>query len=228
MEVLMPDRRLSPSGLRYVGRLAPILLGLTLLALSGTRPAVAHGGGTPQVTNAEAGPYLVSVWTEPNPIRVGEFHVTVAVLESPAPGSSARESGDPVLDATVQVRVAPASETGKALIADATRENAVNKLMYEADLDLPSEGQWRVDIQVEGPTGTGSTGFDIEAAPPAVFSAAGWLPWPVWAGLSLVLVAVVWSVQAFRSQKDRGSSANNQPAIGPSRQRPAARDHRKA
>jgi hypothetical protein len=204
------------------------LLGFALLLLFGIRPAQAHGGGTPQLTNAEAGPYLVSVWTEPDPIRVGEFHVTVAVLESPDPSSSGREGGDLVLDATVQVGVKPVSQAGQTLVAYATRENAVNKLLYEADLDLPSEGQWRVDIQVEGPAGIGSTGFDIEAAPPSVINALEWLPWPVWAGLGLVLLAVGWSVHTFRSRDDRGPSITGRRAIDPSRQRSAASGHRKS
>jgi hypothetical protein len=222
VEGLMSNRKMIPGDLRYPGELALILLCLALLALSGTQPAMAHGGGTPQLTNAEAGPYLVSVWTEPDPIRVGNFHVTIAVLESPAPSSSERESGDPVLDAMVQVNLKPISETGKSFVAYATRENAVNKMLYEADLDLASEGQWRVDIQVEGPAGTGSTGFDIEAAPPSVFNAAGGVPWPVWAGgLGLALLGVGWSVLTFRSQGDRGPSITDQQTTDPSR-RPSA------
>jgi hypothetical protein len=205
-----------------------ILLGLALLLLLGIRPAVAHGGGTPQLTNAEAGPYLVSVWTEPDPIRVGELHVTVAVLESPEPSSSGREGGDLVLDATVQVDVKPVSREGQTLVAYATRENAVNKLLYEADLDLPSEGQWRVGIQVEGPAGIGSAGFDIEAAPSSTINALKRLPWPVWAGLGLVLLAVGWSIYTFRSRDDRGPSITDRRAIDSSHQRPAASGHRKS
>jgi hypothetical protein len=225
---MMANRKLNPRDLRYPGELALILLCFALLLFAGTQPAIAHGGGTPQLTNAEAGPYLVSVWTEPDPIQAGEFHVTVAVLESPAPSSSGSETGDLVLDAIVQVDVKPVSENGKTLVAYATRENSVNKLLYEADLELPSEGQWRVDIQVEGPVGTGSTGFDIEAAPPSVINADGWLPWPVWAGLSLVLLAVGWSVHTFRNQGGRGLSIIGQRTTDPSRHPPAASGHRKS
>jgi hypothetical protein len=190
---------------------------------------MAHGGGTPQLNNAEAGPYLVSVWTEPDPIRVGEFHVTVAVLEPPEPSPSGREDGNLVLDATVQVDVKPINQAGQTLVAYATRENAVNKLLYEADLELPSEGQWRVDIQVEGPAGIGNAGFDIEAAAPrSVINASGWLPGPVWAGLGLVLLAVGWSVYTFRSRDDRGPSITDRRAIDPSRQRSAASGHRES
>ena len=43
--------------------------------------AQAHGTGTPQLLNAPSGPYLLSVWTDPDPLRADEAHVVVAVLE---------------------------------------------------------------------------------------------------------------------------------------------------
>ena len=54
-------------------------LGLALILLF-TPPSIqAHGGGVPQLINAKAGPYRVSVCTQPDPIRVCEFHLTLAV-----------------------------------------------------------------------------------------------------------------------------------------------------
>jgi hypothetical protein len=177
---------------------------IVLLALSfavSAQVAWAHGGGVPQLTNVQAGPYRVSAWTQPDPIRMGEVHVSVAVSESLGSGATEREAGDLVLDATVRVQMQPMDQAGETLVAYATRENAVNKLFYEADLDLPAEGRWQVVIWVEGPTGAGSASFDVEALPPSAFSAIGALPWPVWGGLGLVLLAVGWSVQMFRGHK---------------------------
>jgi hypothetical protein len=160
-------------------------------------PAAAHGGGEPQLSNAEAGPYRVSAWTEPNPIRAGQLHVTVAVSQAPEPGA---DQGDVVLDAAVQVRLEPVGLAGEAVVAPATRENAVNKLLYEADMELPAEGRWQVTVEVAGPAGAGSAAFEIDALPSSTASGLRALPWPVWAGLGLMVLLAGGMVWAGRAQ----------------------------
>ncbi len=39
----------------------------------------AHGGGTPRLVNLVVEPYRLWLWTEPEPLRVGEAHFTIAV-----------------------------------------------------------------------------------------------------------------------------------------------------
>jgi hypothetical protein len=162
--------------------------------LFSARPALAHGGGAPQLTNATAGPYRVSVWTEPDPARVGELHVNT------------RDGGDLVLDAAVLVQVEPVGWSGETLIAAATRDNAVNKLFYEADFDLPAEGDWRVEVQVDGPAGAGSTAFDVDALPPSTLNNLFGLGWPLWAGLGLALLATGWW---FTMARDRNNEVRH-------------------
>ena len=191
----------------FPGGLAFGLVALIVSLAFAAHPVHAHGGGTPKLTNAEAGPYRVSVWTDPDPIRAGELHVSVAVVESLEPGASEGEIGDLILDANVQVRAEPISQAGNVLIAYATHENAVNKLLYEADLDLPAEGQWRVTIQVEGPAGAGSAGFEIEALPALASNIFLTVPWPVWGGLIVGIFAIGWLVQMSRSQKPEAQHA---------------------
>jgi hypothetical protein len=178
--------------IRYLEELALATVGLALILAFAASPAFAHGGGAPQLVNAGAGPYWVSVWTQPDPIRVSEFHVTVAVSEAPEPGTGTGEAGELVLDAAVLVHAAPVSQAGETLVAPATRDNAANKLFYEADLALPSQGPWRVDIQVSGSAGAGNAGFDIEVLPTSAFNTPLGIGWPLWAGLGLVLVAAGW------------------------------------
>jgi hypothetical protein len=188
--------------IKYAGGLALAWFGLALILLFAPGSTQAHGGGLPQLINAEAGPYWVSVWTQPDPIRAGDFHVTVAVSEAPKPGASTREAGELVLDATVLVQAESVSQVGESLVAPATRNNAVNKLFYEADLTLPTEGEWRVDIHVNGASGAGNAGFDVEALPPSAFNTLFSLGWPLWAGLSLILVAIGWWAQMSRRRND--------------------------
>ena len=193
---------------RSATRRAVNWLGLAaLLLLFVPRPAQAHGGGVPQLTNAEAGPYRISVWTQPDPIRVGDFHVTVAISQAPKPGASTREAGELVLDATVQEQAEPVSQVGDTLSAPATRDNAVNKLFYEADLTLPADGEWRVDIHVNGAAGAGSAAFEIEALPPSPFNTVVGFGWPLWAGLGLVLLVAGWWLQTSRHRKSEAAHA---------------------
>jgi hypothetical protein len=153
--------------------------------------AQAHGGGTPQLTNVRVGPYGVSVWTQPEPLRVGVVHLTVAVAEplTPAAGQSV-EVGPPVLNAVVQLELKPLDRLHQTLVVPATHQAAVNKFFYEADLDLPAAGQWEVRVLVNGPAGAGDARFEVEVLPPSTFS--GWF---LGSGLVVVLLAFGWVIR---------------------------------
>jgi hypothetical protein len=171
---------------------------LCLLALVTALPtgvARAHGGGTPRLTNAEAGPYWVSAWTQPDPLRVGQAHITVAVSRPSQAASARGEAGPPVLDAAVEVTFEPSGRAGETLIVRATHEGAANKLFYEADLELPETGRWQATVLVAGPDGAGSAGFEAQVSPPSAFS------WTWIGGLGLVALAAVWMVQRFRDRR---------------------------
>ena len=141
----------------------------------------------PQLANAVVGPYRVSVWTQPEPLRVGTMHISVAVSEPPEAGREG-EVGAPVLDATVRVRLEPLRGEGGAITVFATHEAAVNKILYETDLELPSEGQWRVEVFVDGPAGSGSGAFDVRVLPPSR------LNWALVGGAGLLLLTLYWLV----------------------------------
>ncbi len=168
------------------------LLGMGLpLAVS---TAWAHGGGTPQLANADAGPYWVSVWTQPDPLQVGEAHITVAVSEPGVAHDGHREAGAPVLDAVVELRFERLDRPGETATALATHEGAANKLFYEADLAFPDAGHWDVRILVQGPDGEGSASFDSQVSSPNSFN------WPYVIGLGLLGVVVVGVVQRLRER----------------------------
>jgi hypothetical protein len=186
--VILDKRRRIASGGWLV--LLALILGLT------TGIAWAHGGGVARLTNVEAGPYWVSVWTQPDPLRVGGAHVTVAVVEPGASATEQREAGPPVLDATVEVRFEPLDRAGEPLAALATHEGAEIKLLYEADVELPETGRWQVVITVEGPQGAGRARFEAQVAP-ALAVNWGW----VGGGLGLVALAAVWLAQKFQTQR---------------------------
>jgi hypothetical protein len=149
--------------LRYTIR--QILAGLILL-LSSLWPAVmlAHGGGTPQLTRAEAGPYSVYAWTVPEPLRAEEVHVSIAVTV-PAANAAGQALEIPVTDAEVEVSFAPVGRPEQAITVQASPQSDLGNLYYEADAVLPTDGEWQVTVGVTGPSGSGSARFSVQVLP---------------------------------------------------------------
>ena len=131
---------------------------------------LAHGGGTPQLTNEPVGSYLISAWTNPNPALVGDVHVTAALAEA--------STGAAVTDPVVHITAAPVNAAGAPIAAEATHDDAEIPIFYEADLELPTPGDWRFTVAVEG---AGTAAFTLSVRP------AG----PNWLLLGLVGVGVV-------------------------------------
>jgi hypothetical protein len=173
---------LRPDGLVFLKGLMMLLA----IALAGTlvRLVYAHGGGTPRLTNTEVGPYWVSIWTQPEPVRVGTIHFTVAVSEPSGAGTTQAEPGVPVLDASVNIQLDGLDQPAPTLTGAATHAEAVNKLFYETDLTVPVEGRWRATVSVDGPAGSGQTSFELQVLPASAFG----LNWLWIGGLGLVLV----------------------------------------
>lgn len=118
--------------------------------------AAAHTEGKMQLASEAAGPFKITVWTSPEPVNVGELHVAVAVVMA--------EDASPVLDAAVFVEMEPIEGSGQAITAQATAEDATNKFLREAIVDLTSAGSYLATITVNGADGqTGSASFEFEA-----------------------------------------------------------------
>lgn len=176
-------RLLSGPLYAFVARGTPILFFVLLLLVAPV--ALAHGGGTLQLENAPAGPYVVSVWASPHPPQVGAYHVTVSVAR-PGDGGGA---GEPVLGADVAVRLTPQG-AGEALTARASNEAADNKLFYEADVELPAPGVYDVAVAVAGPDGRGETAFAIAV------EEGGGVNWGLIGTAALVVLAAAFVVSA--------------------------------
>lgn len=178
---------------------ALLFLFLLLFSAAAVPTVRAHGGGTPQLQNAPAGPYLVSVWTSPDPPRVGAYHLTVSVAQPDETGNV----GEPVLGADVAVRLTPQSAAAQPLTTHASNQAADNKLFYEADVELPAPGVWDVQVTVAGPDGRGEAGFQVEA------QAGGGVNWGLigTAGVGVVLVLFLVG-QAMRAQGQDEAGGN--------------------
>ena len=180
----------------------------------------AHGGGTPRLTNAPAGPYRVYAWSEPEPWRVGEVHLSLAVTQ-PNPDANSSQVEIPVDEAEILVTFAPVDGTSEPIVVPAVRQAFLGDFYFEADTMLPSEGNWQMTIDVTGDKGSGSTEFNIEALE------ARTINWTLVASAGGVLVVLlvliaIWSRAQQSSQSVRptrparpgrsGARTKNQPA----------------
>ena len=154
-----------------------------------------HGGGTPQLTNTQAGPYWVSVWTQPDPLLVGDVHFTISVAEPPASDSTQNEAGNPVLEATVYLRFTSLTASNQSFTMQATHEDAVNKIFYEADVDISESGEWQVTVLVDGPGGPGEATFNLEVQSKSQSS------WVVFWGIGIFLVITAIVAERFLKRK---------------------------
>ena len=129
--------------------------------------AWAGHGGVVQLNRAPAGPYALSVWTQPAPPTAGPWRVDVAVM---------RETGMPVTDAVVRVRAEPLAGASPPVETDARRDADPLGVRYRASLTLGAAGPWRVSVSVTGPAGPGALTFPVDVEP----ASRGW-----WLGAAL-------------------------------------------
>src|SRR5713101_6026205 len=104
--------------------------GLLLAALLAFSSRAQADGGFVEL-HQEVGPFVVTVFSAPGPLRAGPVDISVLVQD---------RSNRPVLDGEVFVRLS--RESGMTLVERATREMAQNKLLYSAVMNLPEAGQW--------------------------------------------------------------------------------------
>ena len=99
-------------------------------------------GGT-VVLQKRAGPFAITLFGDPTPLRVGRADLSVMCQKV--------EDNSPVLDAKVLLHLRRPSNGANILefTLPARHDNAGNKLLYAANLDLSSPGNWQVNVDVE-------------------------------------------------------------------------------
>ena len=171
-----------------------MLLCVPLLLFS-VLSALAHGTGTPQLLNAPAGPYLLSVWTDPDPLRADETHVVVAVGE-PATQEII------VSDVTVTVRLRSLADPPVELVETAGTDDT-NRLLFAAEFNgRVTPGRWQVGVSAAGARGASDeVTFEIDIAPARGFN---WL----WLGVGGLGAAVMlWLLASLRGGPQRRPQA---------------------
>lgn len=163
---------------------------LLAILFAGTSLAAAHGGGDLIARSVQVGPYTASIWVNPPDPRAKEtIHFTIG-LASP-------DDSSPVLDADIQVAMRFLESGEIAATAPATTEQSVNRLFYETDIEVPTEGEYEVEFQISGTDGEGNIVLVVEVKPSSNVN------WGVigLAGLGLVLVLGWWRSRRMHSEE---------------------------
>ena len=119
---------MSKTGIKVLVLLA------TLLVVAD--PALYADGGTLQFQK-QAGPFTVTLFSTPVPLRVGAADLSVLVQDS---------QNNALVNGSVTVHLSKLDE--RDIVAQATTAQATNKLLYAAPVELPRAGKWDVRIHV--------------------------------------------------------------------------------
>ncbi len=134
-----------------------------IAALLATSPVVARADGGVVRLAERVGPYAITVFTAPA-LATGMADISVMVQEA--------EGGRPVVDARVSLLLS--NDDGSAIAADATREQAQNRLLYAALVDLASPGSWALRVTVDRGADSVTVATTIPVAPPSPSLLAYW------------------------------------------------------
>jgi hypothetical protein len=135
--------------------------------------AIASADGGRVVLVERLGDYQISVFTSPEPLRAGLVDISVLLQDS--------STGQPIMDAQVNVSLTPSGGRARPIRAVATMDAATNKLLYAALLDLPDPGSWEVEIACFAEHFPAAVRFTIEAGPRSTrwLKVWPWFSWPV-------------------------------------------------
>jgi len=170
--------------MRRVHRLS--LLALALCGLLPARPLRAHQGPPfPIVEDRRVGPYVASVWTDPD-IGNGTFYV---ILEA-APGR------DLPSRTGVRIGVQPTSGRPAEALYDAAPQAVRQGARYFTTVPFAHGGMWRVRVLLDGPQGGGTLTAEVEATPDGTIGPIGLVVYL----LPFLAIGFLW-LKAARSRK---------------------------
>jgi hypothetical protein len=153
-----------------------VVITLTVLCLEAV---VLADGGVLRARHA-TGPFVVSVFTAPEPLRVGPVEVSVIVESS---------GGGVLTDAVVDLLFESGTRGIDPRRARATHDGASIGLAQAAVVDLPSAGEWTLTISVRSGAGAASTTCLLPVAPAASRLGTIW-PWLLVPPIGILLFAV--------------------------------------
>lgn len=114
---------------------AAVVAGLAVVGVVGTAWA---NGGIVRVAEAPVGPWLVTVYSSPTPLRTGEVDISTLVLDS----------ANRTMDVPITVTATPMGFVADPVRQPATRRQATNKLFKAAKFDIDVPGRWTFRVHL--------------------------------------------------------------------------------
>ena len=127
----------------------------SLLLLLSCAAALADGGALR--LHAQAGVFIISLFTTPDPLRVGQADFSVAVEKQNVDGLDE--------DAHVSFVLTPVSGQSKPLILSASRSAATSRFLQAANFSLPHSGLWHVKVVVQDGNDVGEASTEVDVLP---------------------------------------------------------------
>ena len=154
------------------GKRVLVVLLIGWAELGAAASTVLGDGGTMRFSGRR-GDRVVTVFTAPAPLHAGRIDLSVLVLGV--------ETGRPITDLSIEVCRQEVDHPKRTIRAVATTEEATNKLLRAAKIELPEAGRWRFEVFVEGVDRSQAIGFDVVVAapPPAWLQMSLWIGWPI-------------------------------------------------
>jgi hypothetical protein len=170
------DKESRKAGKFPWGQIRSISLPVFLLSLFLPHFAFADGGAV--IKQQISGPYRVTLFGSPSPLRAGPADLSVMIQDA--------KTGEPVLNQSVAIDVKAAldststawlppccSMAKSAGTVTATHANAQNKLLYAANIVLPASGLHDITVQIGDATAP-SIESKIDVQPPSAPAASYW------------------------------------------------------
>lgn len=136
-----------------------VAMSLTALvfALATVTPALAYGNSTVQVSD-NIGPYHVAVVTGPPREGTGLLLTVVLMTVVTDSGPEATPVSGAKIVASFQRK---GGEFAPLLVPIPTEPTLPDSGYYERNVTVPSDGDWHVTVDVNGPLGPASANFDV-------------------------------------------------------------------
>ena len=112
---------------------------IAALVLAAAAVAAHADGGRLQMRQA-AGPFVVSLFTAPESLAVGDADLSVMVEE--------QGSGEVLLDADVVIELTAEDAGSAPVIAHLSHAHTTNRLLQDAVVQLPHAGHWHAVIHI--------------------------------------------------------------------------------
>jgi hypothetical protein len=146
---------------------------------------MAHAGPPfPLIEDQKVGPYVVSVWTDPD-VGTGTFFVML----NPPPGISIPA------DLKISVGVQPVTGRLTESFYPAEREDLRGQIQYKSLVQFDNQEMWRVRVRLQSTEANGELVGEVEATPP------GYGRWDMLLYLlPFVAVAVLWLLAMVRKR----------------------------